>query len=156
MKKKRPCCKEVWLKLISQISLQHNNLSTNTLCFFGGWWSDLYPARVIFMLCVISCYYRPCYEDWRFHSTIGPYWWEVNFGSGNGLALNKRQDIAWTNVKQVVWCHMASLSRNKLTHWGRDKMAAIFQATFSNAFLWMKIYEYRWKISLKLGSEGSN
>ena len=28
-----------------------------------------------------------------------------------------------------------------LTHWGRDKMAAIFQATFSNAFSWMKIYE---------------
>ena len=30
-----------------------------------------------------------------------------------------------------------------LTHWGRDKMAAIFRATFSNAFSWMKIYEFR-------------
>ena len=26
-----------------------------------------------------------------------------------------------------------------LTHWGRDKMAAIFQTTLSNAFSWMKI-----------------
>ena len=26
-----------------------------------------------------------------------------------------------------------------LKHWGRDKMAAIFQTTFSNAFSWMKI-----------------
>ena len=26
-----------------------------------------------------------------------------------------------------------------LTHWGCDKMAAIFQTTFSNAFSWMKI-----------------
>ena len=31
----------------------------------------------------------------------------------------------------------------KLTHWGRDKVAAIFQTTFSNAFSWMKMYEFR-------------
>ena len=30
-----------------------------------------------------------------------------------------------------------------LTHWGLDKMAAIFQATFINAFSWMKMYESR-------------
>ena len=30
-----------------------------------------------------------------------------------------------------------------LTHWGRDKMAAIFQTTFSNAFSWMRMYRFR-------------
>ena len=30
-----------------------------------------------------------------------------------------------------------------LTHWGRDKMAAISQTTFLNAFSEMKIYEFR-------------
>ena len=30
-----------------------------------------------------------------------------------------------------------------LTHWGRDKMATIFQTTLSNAFSWMKMYEFR-------------
>ena len=30
-----------------------------------------------------------------------------------------------------------------LTHWGRDKMTAIFQTTFSNGFSWMKMYEFR-------------
>ena len=30
-----------------------------------------------------------------------------------------------------------------LTHWGRDKMAAILQTTFSNAVSWMKVYEFR-------------
>ena len=30
--------------------------------------------------------------------------------------------------------------------WGWDKMAAIFQMTFSNAFSWMKIYEFRLKV----------
>ena len=32
-----------------------------------------------------------------------------------------------------------------LTHWVRDKMTAIFQTTFSNAFSWMKMYEFRLK-----------
>ena len=30
-----------------------------------------------------------------------------------------------------------------LTHWGRDKMAAISQTTLSNPFSWMKIFEFR-------------
>ena len=30
-----------------------------------------------------------------------------------------------------------------LTHWGRDKMAAIFQTTFPNAFSWMKMFKFR-------------
>ena len=29
------------------------------------------------------------------------------------------------------------------THWGRDKMDAILQKTVSNAFSWMKMYEFR-------------
>ena len=32
-----------------------------------------------------------------------------------------------------------------LTHWGRDKMAAIFQTTFSTAFSWMKMLKSRLK-----------
>ena len=30
-----------------------------------------------------------------------------------------------------------------LTRWGRDKMDAILQMTFSTAFLWMKMFEFR-------------
>ena len=38
-----------------------------------------------------------------------------------------------------------------LPHLGGDKMAAIIQTKFSNAFSWMKMYEFNWscKISLK-------
>ena len=32
-----------------------------------------------------------------------------------------------------------------LTHWGRDKMAAISQTTLSKAFSWMKVFELRLK-----------
>ena len=38
----------------------------------------------------------------------------------------------------------------KLTHWGRGKMDAISQTTFSNEFSWMKMYEYRLKFHWNL------
>ena len=41
-----------------------------------------------------------------------------------------------------------------LTHWGRGKMAAISQTTSSNAFSWMKVYEFRlrfhWSLFLRV------
>ena len=35
------------------------------------------------------------------------------------------------------------LGINKLTHWGRDRMATISQTMFANAFSWMKMHEFR-------------
>ena len=37
-----------------------------------------------------------------------------------------------------------------LTHWGRNKMAAILQTIFSNSFSWMKMYESRLKLHWSL------
>ena len=41
-----------------------------------------------------------------------------------------------------------------LTHWGQDKMAVIFRTIFSNAFSWMKMYEFRlnchWRFFLRV------
>ena len=46
------------------------------------------------------------------------------------------------------------LGLDELTHWGRDKMDAVFQTTFSNGFSWMKIYEFRlsfhWSLFLRV------
>ena len=39
-----------------------------------------------------------------------------------------------------------------LIHWGRDEIDAALQTTFSNAFSWMKMYEFR----LEVCSKGSN
>ena len=50
---------------------------------------------------------------------------------------------------------MASLHHNELTYWGRDKMAAISQMTFSNAFSWIKMYEFQEKFT-KVCSYRSN
>ena len=38
---------------------------------------------------------------------------------------------------------LKKLARKGLTHWGWDKMAAISQTIFSNAFSWMEMYEFR-------------
>ena len=37
-----------------------------------------------------------------------------------------------------------------LTHWGQDKMANIFQTTFSNAFSWMKMYNFSFRFHWRL------
>ena len=37
-----------------------------------------------------------------------------------------------------------------LTHWGQDKMAAVSQTMFSNAFSWMKMYEFHFKFHWSL------
>ena len=73
----------------------------------------------------------------------GLYWQYAIMGSDNGLAPNRHQVIIWTNDGVVYWCLYASVNVNELTHWGRDKMAAIFQTMFSNSFSWMKMYEFR-------------
>ena len=49
----------------------------------------------------------------------------------------------WQVWKNAISFHILMWSSKWLTHWGRDKMAAIFQTTFSNTFSWMKIYEFR-------------
>ena len=52
------------------------------------------------------------------------------------------QNMKKTNISFIpVWF---------LTHWGRDKMDAISQTTFSSAFYWMKMYELWLKIHWSL------
>ena len=49
-----------------------------------------------------------------------------------------------SNVFYYWWLRIILRWFNWLTHWGWDKMAAISQTTFSNAFSWMKMHEFRW------------
>ena len=56
-----------------------------------------------------------------------------------------------------IWIHRSSpyiSGCSVLTYWGRDKMAASLQTIFSNAFSWMKIYEFllrfHWSLFLRV------
>ena len=44
----------------------------------------------------------------------------------------------------------ATVALDILTHWGRDKMAAVSQTTSLNAFPWMKMYEFQLKFHWNL------
>ena len=108
----------------------------------------------------------------------------TTIGSDNGLSPGRRQAIIWsnagillnwtlgTNVNEILseidtfsfkqmrlkmssgkWLPYC-LGLNVLTHRGRDKMAAIFQTKFSNAFSGMKMYDFRftfhWSLFLEV------
>ena len=46
-------------------------------------------------------------------------------------------------VKLMACKSLLQAMMTALTHWGRDKMAAIFRTTFLNAFSWMKMLKFR-------------
>ena len=52
----------------------------------------------------------------------------------------------WVTAGVRTWYQQMT----SLTHCGRDKMDAISQTTFSNAFSWMKMFEYRLKFHWSL------
>ena len=72
--------------------------------------------------------------------------------------LYRPQCINWC----ILWCHQTTTKQDRvvstlyrlLTHCGWDKIAAISKTTFSNAFTWMKTYEFRlrclWILSLRV------
>ena len=79
--------------------------------------------------------------------------------TGRPLVLNivfRIEDMEIKNVKGPFQCKgipiMKMRQSDLLTHWGRDKMATIFQATFSNAFAWIKIYDLRLRFHWSLFS----
>ena len=74
--------------------------------------------------------------------------------------LNRRTGLSYKlNIAMKV-LHSHNTSNNacptnfELTHWGRDKMDDISQTTLSNAFLWMKMLEFRlifhWSLFLRV------
>ena len=73
---------------------------------------------------------------------VRPWYWftSLNFG-----AFSQERWPATAKVGHFFYSHPSSL-----THWGRDKMAAIFQTTFPNEFSWLKMYEYRVKFHWSL------
>ena len=86
---------------------------------------------------------------WRHHATLVAPWvnakitMQGRYPQGNlwSTTLVKLQYvISPSSVRHGI---LTLLKLICLTHWGWDKMAAIFQTTYSNRFSWMKMYEFR-------------
>ena len=56
--------------------------------------------------------------------------------------------------KQLLITEYERSYDHPLTHWGRDEMNNISQTTFSNVFSSMKMFEFRFKISLMFVPKG--
>ena len=63
-------------------------------------------------------------------------------GNSSGTSEFPAQRASYVENVSIWWRHHEH--GLTLTHWGRDKMAAISQTTFSNAFSWIKTYEFVW------------
>ena len=78
--------------------------------------------------------------------------------SSNATANKIVGCIAWMCVKKcseiVISGQAWVYHETALTHWRRDKMAAVSQTTLSNAFSWMKMLEFRlrfyWSLFLRV------
>ena len=94
---------------------------------------------------------------WQFSvGQTGSWCPQVNFYLWNTSQCTR---MHWNDaLHNCQWrCSCKGCQRESLTHWSRDKMAAISQTTFSNAFSWMKMYEFRfhWDFT-EVCSWGSN
>ena len=63
----------------------------------------------------------------------------------------KRNDSTVTsclwNTNKILCMDTCLSQQSWLTHWGRDKMADIWQTTFSSAFSWMEMFDFRLKFN---------
>ena len=88
--------------------------------------------------------------------------YDAKFHNANSMIISKSPERgnwpfvdAETHVQNsVLLILLVLLGTYELTHWGRDKMAAISQTTFPNTCHRMKIYEFRltfhWSLFLRL------
>ena len=131
------------------------------------WW-NAWPYRnqpVTFHLRVASCVVESCDKNSCVCFICGTkhFAWLLSFGLICSFVL-RVSDCQFTEVWWRLYTLVLLFGDNtittaliksrhftteRLTHWGRDKMVAIFQ-TFSNAFSWMKIYEFRLSFHLRL------
>ena len=67
------------------------------------------------------------------------------------VELTCQDGMPWSGMTRQILCEGAYI----LTHWGRGKIAAISQTTFSNVFSWIKTNEFRLRFhwNLFLGFE---
>ena len=71
--------------------------------------------------------------------------YSICFPVGNTIEDGKVSANKFHDFLINVEPSLTTIRPTTLTHWGRDKMDDISQTTFSSAFSWIKIYEFRLK-----------
>ena len=142
----------------------------------GSWNCSSWKIRT-WLYCMVKyeCWWPG--DTWR-HKEPGP-WFNIKMSSyqyrkphcgdktilrpsylHNGVSYTgKMASLYWIRAQgiivltQFVWYIPVSTPRPS-SHWGRDKMAIISQTIFSNAFPWMKMYQFwlqfHWSLFLRV------
>ena len=110
----------------------------------------LYPWRCACRvdLFILSCCFHIAAAFWFAYQQIYGQW------HGTSASLYIHMYMMWSLFSVPVYAMISEfiyVRDNKtfvnliLTHWGQDKLAAIFQTTISNAFSWTKMLGFRLK-----------
>ena len=100
--------------------------------------------------------FRLSRRDWKL---LKNYRFLVNFAPCDSLNIPLLATVKFTSIRSwQIWEILTFLPPDSLvcfdsamlTHRGRDKMAAISQTTVSNAYPWMKMFEFRLKFHCRL------
>ena len=95
------------------------------------------------------------YDQHKANSTI----WLTSYFYEYQICKQKKQPFPSCNTTfswllnydwDLLHWQMCHICLQCLTHWGREKMDAISQTTFSSAFSWMKMFEFRLKFHWSL------
>ena len=78
---------------------------------------------------------------WRSAQVLNKCSWKVSLLRVSAT----RKGVCVYMCLQLFIRHTQYYHASVLTHWGRDKMATIFQTTLLNAFSWMKMYQFRFR-----------
>ena len=97
--------------------------------------------------------------DYRAYINIR--WWQIHWaiflwaGSSGKYTMQtyipkqlvkEYKGTEWNRIQQIERVKTTLMDKDntmiRLTHWGRDKMASMFQTTFSSTFSWMRMYEF--------------
>ena len=80
--------------------------------------------------------------------------WQITLGYKSEHKLFLSHFLIFQSYFEKANENKALCVRFEFTHWGRDKMAAIFQRTFSNAFSSTKMHEFQlrfhWSLFMKV------
>ena len=126
-------------------------------------------VSIFFTSIPISPHRNMAYITWVLF-TIKQHWFGYWLGAKQAYVHQKLTHVCWIWQKcfiltdKLAHIYFVTLScfislafqtaeYRLLTYWGRDKMADNFQTTFSNAFSWMKMYEFQlrfhWNLFLR-------
>ena len=135
---------------------------------------------VCLFVCLLATLQENAWTDFHEIFRICWLWYKEqsgNFGGGMFNPLHTRflfiffqwNPCLWATLWKNGWMDFHEIFRKvghetkkiwnifgmlRLTHWGRDKIDAILQTTFSNAISWMKMFEFRlqfhWSLFLKV------